>query len=142
MSQLLDQTSSFCGLKCECSKQSQLSMAPQVYDVANELVEVREEAELLRLQMEVAQQEEEAARSALAAAQAALAAALAGPVEPLEPSAPQVCLMRIRTYSHKPKLRPLTLHGCDAVAEPAPVLGMLLHRLGMPLVKSMWWPGR
>ena len=66
----------------------------QVYEVSNALVEVREEAELLRLQMEVAQQEEEAARSALASAQAALAAALAGPAEPAEHEAPQVCLSR------------------------------------------------
>ena len=50
-----------------------------MYEVSNEVVEVKEEAELLRLQMDVAQQEEEAARAALAAAQAALAAALAGP---------------------------------------------------------------
>lgn len=61
-----------------------------MYEVSNELVEVREEAELLRLQMEVAQQEEEAARSALAAAQAALAAALAGPDEPSESDPAQV----------------------------------------------------
>ncbi len=65
----------------------------QVYEVSNELVEVREEAELLRLQMEVAQQEEEAARNALAACQAALAAALVGPAEPEEPEASQVRLV-------------------------------------------------
>jgi hypothetical protein len=62
----------------------------QVYEVSNELVEVREEAELLRLQMEVAQQEEEAAKGALAAAQAALAAALAAPDESAAPEAHQV----------------------------------------------------
>lgn len=69
-----------------------LERLPQVYEVSNELVEAREEGELLRLQMEVAQQEEEAARAALAAAQAALAAALAAPEEPSEPEAPQVLL--------------------------------------------------
>ena len=61
-----------------------------MYEVSNEVVEVKEEAELLRLQMEVAQQEEEAARSALAAAQAALAAALAAPDESADAPAPQV----------------------------------------------------
>ncbi|BDA42917.1 hypothetical protein COCOBI_03-8100 [Coccomyxa sp. Obi] len=57
----------------------------QVYEVGNELVEVREEVELLRLQLELAQQEEAAAKRALAASQAALAAALAAPEEPAAP---------------------------------------------------------
>ena len=61
-----------------------------MYEVSNELVEIREEAQLLRLQMEVAQQEEEAAKGALAAAQAALAAALAAPDESVPPEAHQV----------------------------------------------------
>ena len=84
---------------CSGLPSSNLHDTPQVYEVSNELVEVREEAELLRLQMEVAQQEEEAARSALAAAQAALAAALAGPDEPSESDPAQVCclLLSMRT---------------------------------------------
>ena len=53
----------------------------QVYEAGNELVEAREEADLLRLQLELAQQEEVAAKRALAASQAALAAALAAPEE-------------------------------------------------------------
>ena len=53
--------------------------------MGNELVEVREEVELLRLQLELAQQEEAAAKRALAASQAALAAALAAPDEPAAP---------------------------------------------------------
>lgn len=53
----------------------------QVYEAGNELVEAREEADLLRLQLELAQQEESAAKRALAASQAALAAALAAPEE-------------------------------------------------------------
>ena len=60
-----------------------------MYEASNEVVEVKEEAELLRLQMEVAQQEEEAARAALAAAQAALAAALAAPDESADTPEPQ-----------------------------------------------------
>ena len=78
---------------CSGLPSSNLHDTLQVYEVSNELVEVRDEAELLRLQMEVAQQEEEAARSALATAQAALAAALAGPDEPSESDPAQVCCL-------------------------------------------------
>jgi hypothetical protein len=55
----------------------------QVYEVSNELVEAREELELLRLQLEMAEEEREAARCSLAASQSALAAALEMPMEPL-----------------------------------------------------------
>lgn len=57
--------------------------------MSNELVEAREEAELLRLQLELAVQEEASARRALAAAQAALAAALAAPDDDAIPDNPE-----------------------------------------------------
>lgn len=53
-----------------------------MYEVTSELVEAREELDLLRLHMDVAEQEKQAAKHALASAQAALAAALAAPLEP------------------------------------------------------------
>ena len=89
-----------------------------MYEISNELVEVREEAELLRLQMEVAQQEEEAAKGALAAAQAALAAALAAPDESAAPEASQV---------HKPPGSAQNTSQCKASSRAQPSATKISH---------------